>query len=154
MKCAFFTGHRHCYPTVREGLQQLIRIALDTGIDHFYCGMALGTDLMVANLLLAQGLEWTAVLPCPRQDRFWPTSAQALYQHLLSQAPARILLAQQYHPQVYALRNQFMVSHSQLCLAVYDGRPGGGTAMTLRLAIKADLTIHIWNPLKQELFSM
>ena len=154
MKCAFFTGHRHGYPTAVAGLKPLIQMALDSGIDHFYCGMALGTDLMAANLLSEQSLDWTAVLPCPHQDRFWPASAQALYQRILAQAPAKILLAQQYHPQVYALRNQFMVSHSQLCLAVYDGRLGGGTAMTLRLAIQANLTIHIWNPLKQELFSM
>ena len=46
------------------------------------------------------------------------------------------VISETYHDSVYRDRNRFMVDRSQLVIAVYDGRAGGGTARTLAYARK------------------
>ena len=43
-------------------------------------------------------------------------------------------------------RNQWMVKHSNICLAVYDGRLTGGAALTVKMAIAHNLPIIQFNP--------
>ena len=52
--------------------------------------------------------------------------------------------AEQYYKGCYARRNRYMVDQSQRIIAVYDGRPAGGTAATVRYAKEKDVWI-VWD---------
>ena len=51
MKSAFFTGHRNAI-NIENAINALIDIAINQGINHFYSGMALGTDMIASKVLI------------------------------------------------------------------------------------------------------
>ncbi|MBN3961746.1 SLOG family protein [Nostoc sp. NMS8] len=142
---AFFTGHRDIYD-IKDGINQLIDFALDKGITEFFNGMAIGIDQLIAQVLIERELNWTAVIPCQNQDRLWNLQQKVKYKKLLKSASEQIVLYPEYTPGVMQARNQWMVKHSDICLAVYDGRLTGGTALSVNMAIAHNLPIINLNP--------
>jgi uncharacterized phage-like protein YoqJ len=148
MKSAFFTGHRTIPYSVKLGIEQLIAIAQKEKIDHFYVGMALGTDQLAAQVLTKNSLPWTAVIPCRDQDKLWTPGQKAKYHQLIQQANERIYLADDYYTGCLNQRNLWMIQHSQLCLSVWDGRRHGGTFHAVNNAQKKHLTVINFHPTK------
>lgn len=152
---AFFTGHRILNPSYRDNyrhnIKRLIELARLRKIKHFYCGMARGADLLVATVLNELGLDWTAVIPCPEQSKLWNHEEREQYANLVKAAPDLIVLYKEYKPGVMQARNTWMVKRSDLCLAFYDGRNSGGTALTVCMALSCNLPILSFNPLTFEI---
>ncbi|MCT7977677.1 SLOG family protein [Laspinema olomoucense] len=148
MKSAFFTGHRTIPLSVTPGIEQLVAIANKQGVEHFYIGMALGTDQLTAQILSKMQLPWTAVVPCRDQDKFWSQSQKQKYHHILSLAPDKIYLADKYYTGCLNQRNLWMINNSQLCLSVWDGRQHGGTFHAVNQARRKNLTIINFHPQK------
>lgn len=152
---AMITGHRwikHNNPPI----DNLITIALNLGVTHFLCGMALGTDQNAASVLCIRKLKWTAVIPCADQDKLWKPHQRSHYKKLLEQATKQVILYPSYSPGVMQARNLYMVKRADICLAVFDGDPhgvGGGTATTVKMAIDRNLTVYQFNPVNSQ-FSM
>lgn len=151
-KIACFTGHRKfdCpQKTVQQGIEQLIQVAIDNKVNHFWCGMAIGTDLLAAKVLACNGLPWTAIIPCLDQSSKWPKHYQKTYFALLSQASDDIILQSEYSSGCFNRRNAWMVKHSDLLLSVWNNKhtKGSGTYNTIRMAQKKGLTIVNFNPL-------
>ncbi|MFP4336397.1 MAG: SLOG family protein [Halothece sp.] len=147
MTKAFFTGHRAINDRqTKAGINQLIDIALEQGVLHFFCGMAIGTDQLAAAILVNRKLPWTAVIPCADQAKLWSQKNQEKYKKLLTYANQIIVLYPQYSPGVMQSRNLYMIERSQLCLAIYDGRDRGGTKTTINLAIARNLSVIAFNP--------
>jgi uncharacterized phage-like protein YoqJ len=142
---AFFTGHRDI-PNIKDGINQLIDIAWERGVTEFFNGMALGTDQQAAEVLIERQLHWTAVIPCQNQDRLWTLQQKLKYKELLKSASNKIVLYPEYTPGVMQARNQWMVKHSHICLAVYDSRLTGGAALSVNIAIAHHLPIIQFNP--------
>ena len=142
---AFFTGHRDTV-NIKDGINQLIDIAWERGVTKFFNGMALGTDQEAAEVLIERQLHWNAVIPCKDQDRLWSLQQKLKYQELLESASNKVVLYPKYTPGVMQARNQWMVKHSNICLAVYDGRLTGGAALTVKMAIAHNLPIIQFNP--------
>jgi uncharacterized phage-like protein YoqJ len=142
---AFFTGHRDIV-NITDAINQLIDIALERGVTEFLNGMALGTDQETAEVLIERQLNWTAVIPCKDQDRLWSLQQKLKYKELLKSASKQIVLYPKYTLGVMQARNQWMVNHSHVCLAVYDGRLTGGTALSVNMAIAHNLPIIQFNP--------
>lgn len=144
---AMITGHRwfnHVPP-----IEKLIKMALNQGVKHFLCGMALGTDQVAAETLIRLGLKWTAAVPCADQDKLWKPRQRSHYRKLLSQATKVVTLYDTYSPGVMQARNLWMVKRSDICLAVFSGDPhgvGGGTAMTVKMARDRNLPIYQYIP--------
>ena len=149
MTKAFFTGHRHI-DYLHKQINQMIDYALQLGTKEFYCGMALGADQIAAELLIRRKLKWTAVIPCTDQDEKWTRKQRSHYHKLLESAPKQITLYPEYKPGCMQARNLWMVKRSDLCLAVWDGRNEGGTAMTVNAAIAHNLPIIQLNPTTKE----
>jgi len=143
---AFFTGHRNNCEHLYSRINQMIDYALQLGVNEFYCGMALGADQVAAQLLVKRRLHWTAVIPCADQDAKWSKAARSHYKKLLESAPKQIVLYPEYSPGCMQARNLWMVKRSDLCLAIWDGRDSGGTAMTVQAAIDFNLPIIQLNP--------
>lgn len=145
LKSTFFTGHRN-YTNLEAGINSLIDFAIFRNINHFYVGMALGTDLTAAKILSDRYLRWTAVIPFPEQTERWNQAEKMLYEQLLPHSLERVTLYPEYQHKAYHVRNQYMIERSELCLAVYDGRQSGGTASVVRKVENLGKDLIIYNP--------
>ena len=151
---AFFTGHRNLpYPYIDwiKAIESMIYYATNAGINHFYCGMAIGSDQLFARLLINNSLLWTAVIPCRNQEKLWKRKQQKNYKHLLKFCQRKVVLYPEYSPGIFHARNAYMIKHSDICIAVYDGRKFGGTYQTFKLAIANHLTVIRFNPLTDKI---
>ena len=147
-----FTGHRpeklpwgddetdgRC-AALKKKLQDAVEAAYGEGMRHFICGMARGCDFYFAEAVLTLRREkgdvtLEAAIPCAAQSGGWPEADQARWRSLLAQCDLETLVQDHYSPGCMSRRNRYMVDHSAMVIAVYDGAPGG-TRQTLEYAIR------------------
>lgn len=153
MRICAFTGHRpksfswkydetasECL-LLKEMLKKEIEKLLDCGVTDFYSGLAEGVDTWAAQIVLAlreknPTLKLHCILPCRDQAKKWEASAQKRHQNILEQANSVICLSESYYDGCMLNRNKYLVEHSSILLAVYDGNWRSGTGMTVRYAQK------------------
>ena len=147
-----FTGHRpeklpwgsdetdpRC-AALKEKLRDAVEAAYGEGMRHFICGMARGCDLYCAEAVLALrerrgDVSLEAAVPCPTQADGWPEEDRARWRRLLEACDLETMVQDHYTPGCMLRRNRYMVDHSALVIAVYDGA-GGGTRRTLEYALR------------------
>ena len=142
---AAFTGHRW-YDSSRkqcviEKLDGCVREAYKNGITNFISGMAIGFDLLAAELVLSlkqecPSITLTAALPFGEQASRFNGRNKSRYYKCLSQADDIVILSNDYTAKCYLERDRFMVEHSSLLIACYDGRNKGGTFWTVNYAAR------------------
>ena len=142
---AAFTGHRW-YDSSRkqcviEKLEGCVREAYKNGITNFISGMAIGFDLLAAELVLSlkqecPAITLTAALPFGEQASRFNERNNSRYYKCLSQADDIVILSNDYTAKCYLERDRFMVEHSSLLIACYDGRNKGGTFWTVNYAAR------------------
>lgn len=160
--CAF-TGHRpKSFPwgydenapscvLLKEVLASQISALAEQGVTDFLSGMAQGVDLWCAQIVLDlrktnPALKLHAILPCEGQERKWTASAQEHYRSILAQANEGIYVGQEYSRNCMLKRNRYLVDHSSILLAVYNGTYQSGTGMTVRYAQRLKREIIIIDP--------
>lgn len=127
---------------LREILRDEILNAALNGYDRFICGAAMGTDIMFGEQVLSiqaerhPNIRLVCAIPHPNQAKHWPERWQRRYQTLLEAANESRLIADLFTRGCYHRRNRWMVDQSDAVLAIWDGRPGGGTAYTVEYAMK------------------
>lgn len=147
-----FTGHRpeklpwgkdeadpRCL-ALKERLREAVVSAYEDGMRHFICGMARGCDLYFAEIVLElrrdrPDVTLEAAVPWPGQSDGWDQVSRERWQRLLAACDRRTVVQQGYDPGCLLRRNRYMVDHSSLVIAVYDGTPGG-TCRTLEYAVR------------------
>lgn len=149
-KSIAFTGHR-IIPLVRQEeirtqLTTAVALAYKLGITRFYCGMALGFDLMAAEVVLSlidkfTDIQLIAVVPFSGQSSRWASSEQERYHRILVKVDKVITLSKDYFRGCLLRRNDYMLSHSCGVIAYYDGKPKGGTFYTVRKAEKMKMDV-------------
>lgn len=161
--CAF-TGHRpKSFPwkyneaapdciLLKEVLAEQIKALADRGVTDWLSGMAQGVDLWCAQIVLDlrkenPALKLHCVLPCRRQESKWTASAQEHYRSILAQANEVIYVGQEYSQDCMLERNRWLVEHSSILLAVYNGSFRSGTGATVRYARQLGRNIYIINPI-------
>ena len=117
----------------------MIRCAYAEGFRHFICGMAQGCDLYFAEAVLSlrekcPDVTLEAAIPCPSQAEGWPQADWLRYRSILNRCDYETMVQDHYSPGCMQRRNRYMVDHSALIIAVYDGC-SGGTRSTLEYAI-------------------
>ena len=149
-----FTGHR---PNKLGGydyhnpLNKLVERAMEKAIEEInptkiISGMALGVDQLAANLAQMNSIPWIAAVPFRGQELAWPKQSQTLYHRLLETASEVVIVSEgDYSPQKMQVRNQWMVDHSNILLAVWD-KSAGGTANCIRYAEAQGKPIRFINP--------
>lgn len=155
-----FTGHRpsrlpwgyreedpRCV-ALKQRMTQAICLAYDHGKRHFISGMAQGTDLYFAEIVLDLRKQYEGILlecarPCETQAGGWSQKEKLRYEEILSQCNFETMVQHQYSPGCMMRRNRYMVEHSSTIIAVYDGNPRGGTAKTIQYALKCGLNVQI-----------
>ena len=121
-------------------LRDAVETAYDEGMRHFICGMARGCDFYFAEAVLAlrarrPGVTLEAAVPCPSQPEGWLTADRERWRRLLALCDMETLVQDHYTPGCMLRRNRYMVDHSALVIAVYDGT-NGGTRRTLEYALR------------------
>ena len=148
--CAF-TGHRpQRFPwrfnendpqcvALKAVLTEQITILAKSGTTDFFSGMALGVDVWAAKDVLKLREKWPSiklhcVLPCEDQDAKWSAAAKETYHTILAQADSVRYVSRYYCSGCMLKRDRQLVELASVLLAVYDGKPSGGTAATVRYA--------------------
>ena len=143
------TGHRDIPAARMDAITALLHrellAAIADGYTHFISGFAAGTDLLfadlVATLKTSYPITLEAAIPYPGRMK----TPDQTFQRLIRCCDTVEIHADAYFKGCYMRRNRYMVDHSQRVLAVYNGRPTGGTAATVRYARGKDLHI-LWVP--------
>ena len=81
------------------------------------------------------------------QELKWPASEQEQYHSILRRADEVVYVSRAYHSDCMLKRNRYMVEHSSVLLAVYNGKWRSGTAATIRYAQKMGREIIVIDPL-------
>lgn len=138
-----FTGHRPEKLNIPEkrlaGLleAEIIR-AIDSGHTTFITGMAKGVDLVAAEIVLRlrerdPRLKLICALPYPGFGQHWGGGWTERFRQVLAQADLERTICPGFSYGAYQARNEWMVRHSALVIAVFKGE-SGGTKNTLDFA--------------------
>lgn len=109
-------------------------------------GMALGVDMLFAKVAIEHNIPFTAAVPFIGQEQRWPQSSRDVYDRILSRASEVVVVC----PGGYSAfkmqkRNEWMVDHCDLLVAVWDGS-AGGTANCVKFAQSRGKEIFRINP--------
>jgi uncharacterized phage-like protein YoqJ len=108
-------------------------------------GMALGWDTALAEAAIKLHIPYIAAIPFVGQESRWQPAQQDHYFDLLAAAEDVVVVCEgDYAPWKMQRRNEWMVDHSDLVLALWDRSPGG-TANCIRYAEERGKTwLNFW----------
>ncbi len=148
-----FTGHRPQTLTflwdenspdsrnLREVLKEtIIELIENNDARHFISGMALGVDMMCAEIILELKEKYPFItlecaLPCETQATKWRINSQEKYYNILKDCDKTTLLQTRYTSDCMMKRNKYMVDNSDILVAVWNGS-NSGTGNTVNYARK------------------
>lgn len=150
-----FTGHR---PGKINRSENEIKLLLEKEIDNaiangyvtFISGMAMGTDIWAAEIVLAKrkknnNLHLICALPHPRFENRRCEADKLQYKEILEKADIVKTISDHYFPSCYQIRNEWMVDRSNLVISVFNGQKGG-TKNTIDYARKKGVYIcNVWS---------
>ena len=146
-----FTGHRPEKVEGYEGkiiveLRKEILKAIDCGYTTFLTGMSRGVDLWAADIIIHlrrynPELKLIGVIPYEGFEDKWTVDWKKHYKLVRKELDFLHVVSNEYYPDVYQRRNQYMVNHSALVLAVYNGEPSG-TRNTIQYALEMNVPVN------------
>ena len=128
-----------------------IATAIKKGYNTFYCGMALGFDMMCAEIVLELKKKYPYIkligaIPFKNQTKRWVNKVQIdRYMKILKQLDEIHCVYEKYQEGCMQERNKFMVDNSSLVMALYNGK-SGGTKFTIDYARKLGKEVIVIEP--------
>ena len=162
-KVCCFTGHRsqklpfgfneqdeRCIKLKDALKKEIIRQIDEYSVTDFISGMAIGTDIFAAEIVLELKKQFPQLwlecaIPCENQASKWREAECERYFNIISQCDKETLLQTRFTPDCMQKRNEYMVDKSDYVIAVWDGTPSG-TMNTVRYAEKCGKEVVIINP--------
>lgn len=153
-----FTGHRphklwgydihqDKYRKLYIVLRNIVMNNIQEGCENvLISGMALGVDTVAAYLAVTlrdKGLpiKFEAAVPCWNQDSKWHGESREIYKNLISKADVVTMVHDgPYNYSCMQDRNEYMVDHADILIAVWDGS-SGGTGNCVRYAKSKEIKI-------------
>lgn len=161
-KTCCFTGHRPV--KLPWGTRESDSRAADTrmwigdqleelygnGYRYFICGMAIGADMLFAQEVIELRKKYNDVvlfgaIPCADQASCWNRKQKLMYSELIAQCDEIKVFSNTYNNLCMNARNNYMVDHSSVLLACFNGTPGG-TMNTVAYAYKQGLEVRVFDP--------
>ena len=144
-KSCAFTGHRYELEEFdAELLDRVIKNLVVSGVDTFYCGMAVGFDLAAAESVLAlkkkNPIKLIACIPCEGQKESFSEHDKIRYNRILQGCDEQIILSDRYYNGCMQNRDRFMVDNSGV-LVCFLRKGDGGTFYTVNYARKKGIKI-------------
>ena len=135
---------------LKQKLYDVVLALYFSGICHFVCGMARGSDFYFAEAVLSlrrdyENVTLEAVSPCEEQAKNWSETDRNRYYQLISECDTETLLQSTYTNDCMLRRNRYMVDHASVLVAVFDGT-FGGTLHTVNYALRKELEIIELHP--------
>lgn len=164
LKTCCFTGHRpknlpfgynendeRCIKLKNILQNEIESLIVKNNVGHFITGMALGIDLICAEIVLELKKKYPAItlesaIPCETQAVKWSEKQRNRYSHIGKKCDKVTLIQHHYDKECIHNRNKYMVDSSDFVLAVWSGNPSG-TGNTVRYAKEKGKRIIIINPL-------
>lgn len=159
-----FTGHRpqglpfqtdeshpDCVKLKALLRQEIVRLITEECVTHFITGMALGVDLMAAEIVLELKREYPQItlesaIPCEEQAIKWTVEQRERYYNIAEKCDKETMLQLAYTRDCMKKRNRYMVDNSAFVLAVWDGTFRSGTGQTVRYARELCKKVTVINP--------
>ena len=112
-------------------------------------GMAQGWDQALAVASLDLEIPLIAAIPFSGQHLRWTPETQEIYLRIVDRCHSVVIISEgTYRPSMMQIRNEWMVDHSDLVLALWDGSTGG-TGNCIRYAKQKSIPIkNLWNTFK------
>ena len=115
--------------------------------------MARGVDIWAAEIVLNlrkknKDLHSICASPYEGFEARWSQDWQKRYRKIIKKANYVKYVSPEYSPACFQIRNEYMVNHSNLLIAVYNGE-AGGTSNTLNYAKKKDIEIIVIDKCKR-----
>ena len=158
LKSVCFSGHRIVPFAKQNEITRLLRNEItksyNEGYRCFYCGMAIGFDLLAAKAVLSLKSELSqikiiAVLPYREQAERWKEKHKVEYERILNEVDETIIVSEHYHQQCFLRRNDYMILRSSRLITLYDGKYKGGTFYTYKKAKSMGMEIiNIYNSIR------
>lgn len=165
MKCLTicFTGHRPKYlpwgtnetlslcTHFKDIMRGILKKAILNGYQYFISGIALGVDMICAEIVLELKIDFPNILlecaiPCIDQEKYWDTAQQVRYHKILQKADSVHYTSRKpYFYNCMQERNLYMLKKSDAVIAVSIGK-SGGTANAIRMAKILNKKVRIINP--------
>lgn len=140
-----FTGHRpeklhSSERKICKELEREIRAAVDDGFQTFISGMARGSDIWAAEIVLklrdkGAPIRLIAASPFEGFELSWSLHWQKKYAAIMAKADHIRFISPSYDRGCFQRRNEWMVNHSSRLIAVFNGG-SGGTKNTIDFAAK------------------
>ena len=129
--------HPRC-AALKTRLRELIEKCIKDGADCFFSGMARGTDMWCAEIVLElkktyPNIKLCAIIPCRTQTSGWTDEEKRRYDSISQECDSVVCISESYTKSCMMKRNRALVDCCDLLIAVYDGQPGG-TAHTVSYA--------------------
>ena len=130
-----FTGHRpeklkRPVQEITADMEREVVKAVSAGVTVFNTGMAKGTDIVAGEVVLRlrdKGYPICLVCAIPYQgfEKSWSKEWKQRYHSIIDRADDIHYICPQYFRGCFQQRNRWLVDHSELVIAVYNGSPGG-----------------------------
>ena len=151
-KTCCFTGHRpeKCRLSeqeIRVRLKEKILEAVSKGYTDFISGMAPGVDVWAAAEVLAlkkegRPLRLICALPYPGFPNKGTETERQWCERMIREADGKEVICPKYLPGCFLARDRWMVDHSSLVIAVFNGEPSG-TKQVIDYALKKAVPIEL-----------
>lgn len=140
-----FTGHRpdkmeQGEKEIKQLLEKAIDDAIENGFITFITGMAMGTDIWAAEIVLERKktnpeLHLICALPHPGFEKPRSMAEKMRFNRIIKKADFVKVISDHYFKACYQVRNECMVDRSNLVIAVFNGQKSG-TKNTIDYAVK------------------
>lgn len=153
-----FTGHRDYDRCADERIYASIVQLYSQGYRCFLTGMAWGFDLAAAEQVvrlreLYHDVELIVVEPYASFRRLFHGADARRYDAIVAAATQRVIVGDDVGRRSYFLRNEYLVQHSSYLVAWWNGEKGGGTAYTVKRALRDGLPVDNIYRSEYDLFS-
>lgn len=123
---------------LKKRLRETIEQCIKDGAGCFFSGMARGTDIWCAEIVLElkktyPNIKLCAIIPCRTQTNGWTDEEKRRYDNIIKECATVICVSENYTKSCMMKRNRALVDCCDLLIAVYDGQKGG-TANTISYA--------------------
>ena len=145
-----FTGHRPGKISLNEReMKRLLETAIDAAIAQgyvtFISGMAQGTDIYAAEIILEKrrtnnNLHLICALPHPDFDSRRSLYEKLRFERIIRKADFVKEVNDHYFTGCYQVRNKWMVDHAARLIAVWNGQPSG-TGNTVAYAQRQNVEV-------------
>jgi len=137
-KSCAFSGHRSSVKELDINLlDRVILNLIKNGTKIFYCGMAVGFDLLAAESIIefkkSYDIKLFACIPCSGQSENYSSANKRRYDRILQHCDCEILLAPSYYYGCMQARDRFLVDNCDVLIS-YLRKNKGGTYYTVNYA--------------------